>query len=87
MNVLANTTDGAKPVYDVYDQFFCMSITVYDCHCYDSISACFALLGTIILSIACFTYYSEKDDYVWSLVNTKFNNNWVKFLEINEKPW
>lgn len=39
------------------------------------LSACFSAIGALILLIACFTYSSEKNEYVWSHVSTKFNNN------------
>lgn len=50
-------------------------------------SACFSACGSIILCIACFSYAAKMEDYVWSQVGTKFNNNWIKILDITEKNY
>lgn len=49
------------------------------------ISACLSTLGILILSIASLTYHPEANAYNWSHVSTKFNNNWIKNLDINGK--
>lgn len=39
----------------------------------------------MILSIACFTYHADTNEYVWTHVSTKFSNNKIQILDINEK--
>ncbi|XP_047630254.1 membrane-spanning 4-domains subfamily A member 12-like [Phacochoerus africanus] len=48
------------------------------------LSACFSAIGALILLIACFTYSSEKDEYVWSHLAGSMILQYLLFSAITE---
>ncbi|XP_027436379.2 uncharacterized protein LOC113914950 isoform X1 [Zalophus californianus] len=48
------------------------------------LSVCFSIVGTIILSIACFTYHADTNEYVWTHMAGSMLLQYLLFSTITE---